>query len=116
MKSLKLAVVQFTPEFGKKTENLKCIENLIRNLKTDIIVLPELCTTGYFFLVREEVEEVAESSTGPTGTFFHDMARQLNTIIVAGFAERSGNHLFNSCLITIPEREKPDIYRKTHLF
>ena len=116
MKSLKLAVVQFTPKFGKKTENLDRIEDLTQDLKTDIIVLPELCTTGYYFLSREEVEAVAEPATGPTGTFFHDMARKHNTIIVAGFAERSGNHLFNSCLIVIPEREKPDVYRKTHLF
>jgi predicted amidohydrolase len=38
MKSLKLAVVQFTPEFGKKTDNLNRIENLTEGLKADIII------------------------------------------------------------------------------
>jgi len=116
MKSLKLAVVQFTPELGKKTENLNRIENLTERLKADIIVFPELCTTGYYFLSREEVEAVAEPAAGPTGAFFQDMARKHNAIVVAGFAERDDNQLFISCLIAVPENQNPKVYRKTHLF
>jgi len=54
MKPLKLAVVQFSPEFNRKRENLDRIERLTEGLEADIIVLPELCTTGYFFLSRED--------------------------------------------------------------
>ena len=54
MKSLKLAAVQFNPEFNRKRKNFDRIERLTEGLDADIIVLPELCTTGYFFLSRKE--------------------------------------------------------------
>ncbi len=49
MDSFKLATIQFTPEFGEKEKNLSRIKALTDSLEADIIVLPELCTTGYFF-------------------------------------------------------------------
>lgn len=116
MNSLKLAIVQFTPEFGEKEENLSRIRNLTDGIKADIIVLPELCTTGYFFLSREEVAKLAEPASGPTRAFFRDMAKRHNAIVVAGFAERDNDNLYNSCLIEIPEDRDLHVYRKTHLF
>ncbi|MBW2515334.1 MAG: carbon-nitrogen hydrolase, partial [Deltaproteobacteria bacterium] len=47
MKQLKLAVVQFTPEFGDKKTNFARMQQLVENVTADIIVFPELCTTGY---------------------------------------------------------------------
>lgn len=116
MNSLKLAVIQFTPEFNKKEKNLSSITTLTDGLYADIIVLPELCTTGYYFLSRDEVKAVAEPASGATVAYFKDMANKKNAIVIAGFAESDGNHLYISCLIAIPEKQNPDIYRKTHLF
>jgi len=116
MDSLKLAVVQFNPLFRNVEDNLKRIAELTDDLDADIIVLPELCTSGYFFLSRDEVAEIAEPADGRTGMFFRDMARSRQAIVVAGFAERSGDRLFNSCLLSIPEADELHIYRKTHLF
>ncbi|MFC1815064.1 nitrilase-related carbon-nitrogen hydrolase [Thermodesulfobacteriota bacterium] len=115
MKPIKLAAVQFTPEFNQKEDNLARIQNLTEGLDADIIVLPELCTSGYFYLSREEVAAVAEPAGSTTTVFFQDMANRLDAIVVAGFAESDGEKLYNSCLIVQPEK-RPRIYRKIHLF
>jgi len=115
MKSLILAVVQFTPEFDRKQKNLDRIAHLTEGLEADIVVLPELCTTGYFFISREETADSAEPADGPTARFFQDMAQRLNAVVVAGFAERDGAKLFNACLIARPQAPLR-VYRKVHLF
>jgi len=115
MKPLKLAVVQFSPGFNRKRNNLDRIERLTAGLDADIIVLPELCTTGYFFLSREETAKAAEPADGPTARFFQEMAQRHNAIVVAGFAECDGDKLFNAALIARPEA-LPRVYRKIHLF
>ncbi len=117
MRSLIIAVVQFEPRLGQKQSNLKKIQELTRQLKADIIVLPELCTSGYFFTSRSEVEEIAEpANTGPSADFFRELARRCNAVVIAGFAEKDHDRLFNSCLIQVPEEPLAKIYRKTHLF
>lgn len=116
MKQLKLAVVQFTPRFGEKQKNFSRMQKLVENVTADIIVFPELCTTGYFFLSREEVDQVAETTSGESSDFFRDMAQKKNAVVVAGFAERHHKNLYNSCFVIVPERKKSSVYRKTHLF
>lgn len=116
MKELTLAVVQFTPRFGEKKKNLSRMQKLVENVTADIIVFPELCTTGYFFLSRKEVTKVAETAGGESTRFFCEMAQRKNAVVVAGFAERHHNHLFNSCMVVVPESKPPSVYRKTHLF
>jgi predicted amidohydrolase len=116
MDPLKLAVVQFNPQLRKVDDNLACITDLTEDLDVDIIVLPELSTSGYFFISRNEVAKIAEPADGRTGKFFKDMARRLQAIVVAGFAESSDDKLFNSCLLALPEKDELHIYRKTHLF
>jgi predicted amidohydrolase len=116
MKPLKLAVAQFTPQFREKEKNLSRMWELVEGVTADIIVFPELCTTGYFFLSRDEVANVAEPAAGPSGEFFKGMAGKKNAVIVAGFAERHQKKLFNACLVVVPEAKNPYVYRKTHLF
>jgi predicted amidohydrolase len=102
--------------FGKTEENLARIRALTEGLQSDIVVLPELCTTGYFFLSRDEVARVAEPVNGTTVAFFRELAVRLGAIVVAGFAESERNKLYNSCLIIVPGEPEPRVYRKTHLF
>ncbi|MEJ2101863.1 MAG: nitrilase-related carbon-nitrogen hydrolase [Desulfobacterales bacterium] len=116
MKPLKLAVVQFTPRFGEKEKNFSRMQELVADITADIIVFPELCTTGYFFLSRQEVAQVAETSSGPSGRFFREMAQNKNAVVVAGFAERHQKRFYNACLIVVPEVKRSYVYRKTHLF
>lgn len=116
VKTTKLAVVQFCPELGRKDANFSCMRRLTDGIDADIIVFPELCTTGYFFLSRDEVSEVAEPVSGESGSFFTEIARHHQAVVVAGFAEKDGDRVYNTCLIVVPEERRPRVYRKTHLF
>jgi predicted amidohydrolase len=112
---VRLSVVQFKPEFEAKEHNLKKISSLLQNLETDIILLPELCTTGYSFLNRQESLAVAEDIDGSTAGFFLNLSAKLGAAIIAGFVERSGDKVFNSAIIAMPD-SRIQVYRKTHLF
>jgi predicted amidohydrolase len=116
MKPLKLAVVQFSPRFGDKEKNFSRMQELVADISADIIVFPELCTTGYFFLSRQEVAEVAETASGQSSQFFRAMAQNKNAVVVAGFAERHQKKFYNACIIVVPEIKSHHVYRKTHLF
>jgi predicted amidohydrolase len=112
---MKLSIVQFTPVFGDKHENLRRI--LVHGERTDadLIVFPELCTTGYFFQSKEESAFYAETLGGETVEFFRAMAHAHDAMIVAGFVERGADGgVYNSALIISPDAVH--VYRKTHLF
>lgn len=112
---MRISIVQFTPAFGEFTYNLQQVRGLLYGLQTDVIVLPELCTTGYSFLTKEETLYAAAEAQEQTFVFFGEVAAQLKAVIVAGFAERDGSRVYNSALIALPGGEIK-IYRKTHLF
>jgi predicted amidohydrolase len=116
MSTMTVAVVQFRPEFGRRADNLDRIERLVAGTAADLYVLPELCTTGYFFTSRREAAAAAEPADGPTWETLRRLAATTGATLVAGFAEAAGDRLFNSCLVALPGGPAPVVYRKTHLF
>ena len=110
-----LSVVQFSPVWGDKQHNLQRITALLKGLDTDIIVLPELCATGYSFLSKEETFNEAEDLTGESVEFFKELAAQSQAMVIAGFAEKEGELTYNSALIALPGG-LVKVYRKSHLF
>jgi predicted amidohydrolase len=68
--------------------------------KPDVIVFPELCTSGYVFRDIAEAQSRAESVDGPTVELFRELSLQHRTIVVGGFCERSdGERPFNSAAV-----------------
>jgi predicted amidohydrolase len=112
---VKISLVQFTPVIGDSAYNLQQIAGLLQDIETDIIVLPELCTTGYSFLSREEVLGAAEDQDGKSAAFFKKLAQDHKAMVIAGIAWKSGNKVYNSALIALPGGEL-NVYHKTHLF
>ncbi len=117
MKKLKIGFFQFKPKHGKPEENLKFIESYSDKIKeADIIVLPELATTGYVFHSKEELLPLAdEIPEGKQSKFFSDLAKNTDTLIITGLAEREEDRLFNSQAAFYPDG-KVVRYRKLHLF
>jgi predicted amidohydrolase len=113
---MKLSVVQFCPAFKAKDKNILKIINYAEQIESDIIVFPELCTTGYFFQSREEVLEFAEPLAGGTITKMQEIASAKNKILIVGFAELDGDKVYNSAAIVMPDKSLTKVYRKTHLF
>jgi predicted amidohydrolase len=113
---MKISALQFAPRLLDKDYNLQKIKQLLDNLKTDLVVLPELCNSGYVFANKEEVFSVAEEA-GKGETYFalSEIASCNNCNIVYGYPELDGNNLYNSCMLIMPDGRFYN-YRKTHLF
>ncbi|HOS08078.1 MAG TPA: nitrilase-related carbon-nitrogen hydrolase [Candidatus Cloacimonas acidaminovorans] len=113
---MKISALQFAPRLLDKEYNLKKMKQLLSGLKTDLVVLPELCNSGYVFANKEEVFSVAEEA-GKGETYFalSEIASCNNCNIVYGYPELDGNNLYNSCMLIMPDGRFYN-YRKTHLF
>lgn len=113
---MKVAIFQFHPVFGDIEENLKKIERAVQSAEFDLLVLPELCTTGYQFSSYEEVLKLSEAiPNGSTTERLETLTRKKNAFIVAGMPEKDGTFLYNSAVLVGPDGYKGK-YRKIHLF
>lgn len=122
---MKVATVQFRPQFKDRRGNLKALTSLVTQAAdagAQLIVLPELATTGYSFMGRPDAEPHSEQLQYPqeeSGSFtvFRALARRLNVHIVWGVLEKSiatGN-LFNSQVLMCPDGTH-EIYNKVNFF
>jgi predicted amidohydrolase len=81
---------------------------------TDVLVLPELATSGYSFADAREARACALSATDPVFDRWHDLAGP--AVLVAGFAELGDDgQLYNSAVL-IDRDGSRTVYRKTHLW
>jgi predicted amidohydrolase len=113
---MRVACVQFAPVFGNLDANTEIIVNHIDQIDADVIVFPELATSGYFHLGHDEVTRIAEPLAGPTTQRVIDAATRSGKVVVCGFAERDGEMMYNAALIAGKGIAQPRVYRKTHLF
>lgn len=109
------AALQFRPAFLDLRANRDALAALLASVEADLAVLPELCTTGYFFHDEAQLRSVAEMRDGETLRLFSAIAAERDMAIVAGFAERDGEAIFNSAAVIFPDG-RTGIYRKVHLF
>lgn len=113
---MKVGFAQFCPVFGNKEKNLKKIAQMIRDAEADLLVFPELCTTGYLFKDKEELLSLAEPlSHSPTVGFLKDMAGDRSMSLVWGMAETDNDRVYNTSVLVTSQGEV-GCYRKTHLF
>lgn len=113
---MRVGFVQFRPIFGDVEGNLSAMERLVSSAEADLLVLPELATTGYAFTGRDELARLAEPvSSSPSLDRLGDLARKRRCALVVGFAESRGEKLFNSAALLLPGGAR-ECYRKAHLF
>jgi len=115
--SFQIAVAQFTPKRKNVAANIKQIESLLKGLKADLVVLPELANSGYLYENVEELRPFSEPQDGKRGflSAISDFAGEIGGVIVTGYAEKSGEHLFNSAA-AISGEGMIENYRKIHLY
>jgi len=113
---MKIGVYQNNPEFGQVDKNVLLAVMELNAADADLVVLPELFSTGYQFVSREEALDLAEEIPGgPTCATLHDIARSKNMHLVFGIAEKAGDKVFNSAAVIGPDGFI-GVYRKSHLF
>ncbi len=113
---MKVGFLQFQVKFGEPEANRATARRLIGNEQFDLLVLPELCFSGYFMPSRETAAELAEPhSSGVSFAWAEELASNGNGAVVFGFPERANGNLFNSAAAVLPDGTT-HLYRKTHLF
>jgi len=113
---MKISVVQTDPQFGEKKKNTDQALQLMRSLRADVYVLPELFASGYNFQTVDEVRSLAEPfRNGDTYLALKKFTENQRCYIVYGFPELDGDILYNSAGI-IGFNGIDGIYRKIHLF
>jgi len=112
----KIGLCQFRPELLNKTANIQKMVDMVDGVDADLIVFPELTTSGYAFSSKAEVLGVSDTFEGSeTTAIFTELAKCNNTSYVLGFPELSDGELYNSAMLVNPDGSK-HLYRKVHLF
>ena len=119
MPEITVAVVQMYPQLGKVEDNLlamgKFIDRICTEQNVDLVVFPELATTGYELGLR--FTDVAERPSGHIVNTLAQRAADYNTHIVFGLVtkEKVESTIFNAAILLGPDGEMLGEYRKLHL-
>jgi predicted amidohydrolase len=119
MREVTVATVQMQPELYEIERNLVKMSDYIATIcaqqKVDIIVFPELITTGYECGVR--FTDLAQRVPGPAVNVIAQRAADYGVFVVFGLAgkEKVESILYNSLALVGPEGDFIGEYRKVHL-
>ncbi len=119
MREISIAVVQMDTKLGEPEANLAKMSDFVRKItsaqKVDIIVFPELATTGYEGGVK--FTQLTQRVPGPSTNVMAQRANEMGIHISFGIAskERVESILFNSAVLVGPEGDVVTHYRKIHL-
>ncbi|MDO4511885.1 MAG: nitrilase-related carbon-nitrogen hydrolase [Bacteroidales bacterium] len=99
-----------------KSANLAQLRRNMQNVPddTDLVVLPELFTTG-FVADREQALELAERNIDDTIACIHQLAQEHQCAIAGSFLAHTAGQLFNRAFFIEPSGEET-FYDKRHLF
>ena len=122
MKNLRVAAVQYEHSAADKPANLRKIRRFVdeaASRNVEMIVFPECCLTGYWFLrhlSRSELGSLAEPvPAGPSTRSLLELARKNRMTIGAGLIEAAGDLLYNTYVVAMPDGRYRR-HRKLHAF
>ncbi len=119
MREITVVVVQMYPRLAEIEENLIRMSDFVAKIsleqKVDIIIFPELVTTGYECGVR--FTDLAEQVPGPTVNLLAQRASEFSTYIAFGMVakEKVESILYNAAILVGPDGEMMGNYHKVHL-
>jgi len=119
---MRIAVVQFAPKYREKVKNLEALTALCHQASAGgakIVVLPELCTTGYTYMSAKEALPDAEvlGLESPTLSTMLEIAQATRMVIIWGMIEldEGSGKLYNSQVLMKPNG-KFESYKKLNFF
>ena len=113
---MRVGFIQNNPVFGEVEYNLSKVESLLTQYTADLMILPELFSTGYHFLNQKEALKLSEPiPEGPTTQTLTRICDKNQISIIAGIAERDESRSYNSAVVVGPNGYLGK-YRKIHLF
>lgn len=113
MNELKITLFQINLKWENKKENLSHISKLFDHLTkpTDIIILPEMFTTGFTINTLQNFEQI----NGETVNWMKQNAVKLNSLIIGSIIIEDKGQYFNRLICAFPDA-KIQYYDKAHLF
>lgn len=119
MREITVAVAQMHPILNEVEQNLNTMSRMVEDVclqqHVDLIVFPELCTTGYECGVRfaDLAERVSEHSVNTMAK----RAAEYGTHIVFGYAEKQKveSVVYSAAVLIDPDGEVLADYQKVHL-
>ena len=119
MREVTIAIAQMKPLLGEPEENLVKMSEMIGKIasqqKVDLIVVPELITSGNELGVR--FTEIAQRIPGPTSNLIAQRANDYGIFVSFGMVskEKVESVLYNSAVLVGPDGELIEVYNKVHL-
>ena len=119
MREITVATVQMKPTLGDSENNLvrmsDFVSKIVSQQRVDLIVFPELITSGYELGVR--FTELAQRVPGPAINLMAQRAADAGVYIAFGIVtkEKVESVLYNSAVMVGPEGELVGHYNKVHL-
>ena len=114
----RIACAQLAPVVADPADNRRLADRAIRAAArsgAQVIVLPELTTTGYY-LELPEAADLAEDAAGASVTAWIEALAGSTAVLVGGFCERgSDGNVYNSAAM-VSSDGLLSVYRKTHLW
>ncbi|SHM87998.1 amidohydrolase [Polaribacter sp. KT 15] len=110
---LKVTGIQADLYWENPTKNIAFFENKINNLDkdTDLVVLPEMFTTGFTM----QPKNVAESMDGHSVSWMQEMAEKHQIAICGSLVIAENDKFYNRFVFVHPNKEL-EIYNKRHSF
>jgi predicted amidohydrolase len=121
MDDVKAAAVQFESIQADKAANLETIRRFAARAAgqgVQLLVFPECCITGYWFLrkvSREQLAQLAEPVNGPSSAALLELSRRYGMTIGAGFIEAGEDRYYNTYVVAMPDGGIRR-HRKLHAF
>ncbi|MGE5430541.1 MAG: nitrilase-related carbon-nitrogen hydrolase [Syntrophomonadaceae bacterium] len=111
---MKIGLVQYAPVWENKQENRIKLDNLIEKAQESysLLIFPEMTLTGFTM----NSSAFAEEEGGSSCQYFADVARGLNTEVIAGFIEKADSKIYNSLVHYSAGGVLKSKYRKIHPF
>lgn len=114
---MKAGFAQFAPRLGDLEANRRAVARWVGAAAgADLLVFPELASSGYDFSSIEEARSAAETvPDGPFCRHLAELAALHRVFLVAGLCEKDGDALYNTAVLAGPTGILGR-YRKIHLF
>ena len=113
MRDLRITLIQAEPAWENINDSLALFDDRINNIseKTDLIILPEMFTTGFSM----NASSLAQDINGSSIKWLQNKSRQINADIVGSIIFKNNDLYFNRLLWAKPDG-RLFTYDKKHLF
>lgn len=114
-----VACCQLAPVIGDAGGNRAAAEEAIEraaDADADVIVLPELVSSGYAFRDDAEARALAEPVDGPVVRGWVALAARLDVIVVGGLCELDAEGRVRNSAVLVDPTGVRAVYRKVHLW